>query len=105
VAAAFASKRSDLVLEDVGTVMKILPDDNKGSRHQRFLVDLNGHSILIAHNIDLAPRIDSLREGTSIRFKGEYEYTAKGGVVHWTHHDPAGRHEGGFLEYQGRRYE
>ena len=42
VAEAFRSRRSDVVLEDAGTVVKTLPDDNVGSRHQRFIVDMPG---------------------------------------------------------------
>ncbi len=105
VAAAFAQQRSNLVLEDAGRVVKVLPDDNKGSRHQRFILDMGESTVLVAHNIDLAPRIGNLSTGDRIRFKGEYEYNHKGGVIHWTHHDPQGRHEGGYLEYRGKRYQ
>jgi len=103
---AFREKTSDLMVEDSGKVIKLLPDDNKGSRHQRILLKLaSGQTILIAHNIDLAPRINSLKKGDRLKFKGEYEWNEKGGVVHWTHHDPAKRHPGGWLEHNGRRYE
>ncbi len=91
---------------DSGTVVKLLSDDNKGSRHQRFIVKISSqNTLLIAHNIDIAPKIHSLREGTLIKFCGEFENNSKGGVVHWTHHDPQGRHIGGWLEYNGKRYE
>jgi hypothetical protein len=106
IAEAFRSGRSNLQLGGEGRVVRILPDDNNGSRHQKFLVELeSGHSLLIAHNIDLAPRIDSLREGDSIEFYGEYEWNEKGGVIHWTHHDPQGVHPGGWLKYQGRVFQ
>ncbi len=103
---AFSNRQSDLIVEEEGRVIKVLPDDTKGSQHQRFLVELNsGLTVLIAHNIDLAPRVSRLKSGDFIRFKGEYEWNEKGGVVHWTHHDPAKRHVGGWVELDGKRYE
>ncbi|WP_241856146.1 DUF3465 domain-containing protein [Sulfurimonas lithotrophica] len=89
-----------------GTVIRLLSDDNKGSRHQRFIIkEPSGRTLLIAHNIDLAPKIHSLQKGDLIDFCGEYENNAKGGVVHWTHHDPQKRHSDGWLEYNGKRYQ
>jgi len=106
LAAAFANQTSNIQVEAAGTVAKVLPDDNDGSRHQRFLVRLpSGQTILIAHNIDLAPRVSSLSEGDSVRFSGEYEWNAKGGVVHWTHRDPNGRHQDGWIEHNGRVFQ
>lgn len=106
LAEAARTGRSDVLVEAAGVVHKVLPDDRDGSRHQRLLVRLpNDQTVLIAHNIDLAPRVEDLRRGDPIRFKGEYEWNEKGGVVHWTHRDPAGRHPGGWLEHDGRRYD
>ena len=103
---AFRNKQSDLQIEGSGVVSKILADDTKGSRHQRFILKLStGQTILIAHNIDLAPRIDELRIGESVSFYGEYEWNAKGGVIHWTHHDPKGRHASGWLKHKGKVYQ
>ena len=102
---AYREQARDRQLEGVGVVKKILADDNKGSRHQRFVLALgSGHTVLIAHNIDLAPRIAGLRVGDSVAFYGEYEYNAQGGVVHWTHRDPQGRHASGWLKHGGRAY-
>ncbi len=52
---AIAQKQSDVQVQSSGIIVKVLPDDTHGSKHQRLLVKLNnGHVILIAHNIDLA---------------------------------------------------
>lgn len=104
-ARAFEQRRSDLQLAGQGEVIKVLSDDNQGSRHQRLLVRLaHGQVILIAHNIDLAPRVEQVSIGDRIAFLGEYEWTEKGGVLHWTHHDPDGRHPGGWLRHDGQTY-
>jgi hypothetical protein len=89
-----------------GVVVKILRDDTHGSQHQRFLVRIpSGLSLLIAHNIDLAPRVPLNGPGDRVRFCGDYEWNNKGGVVHWTHHAPRGNHPGGWIEYDGIRYD
>ncbi len=106
IASAYATQTSDLQVSSSGTVVKLLPDDNKGSRHQRFILKLsNNQTVLVAHNIDLAPKITSLRRGDIVEFNGEYEWNNKGGVIHWTHHDPAGRHQDGWLKHNGSIYE
>lgn len=105
VSSAYQTKTSNVQVRSIGTVIKILADDNKGSRHQKFIVKLaSGQTVLIAHNIDLARRINSINVGDSIEFYGEYEWNAKGGIVHWTHHDPAGRHKDGWLKHNGVLY-
>lgn len=106
LAEAFRERRSDLQIRGSGRVVKLLPDDNEGSRHQRFLLELaTGQTLLVAHNIDLAPRIAALQRGDRIAFFGEYEWNERGGVIHWTHHDPRGSHPDGWLEHDGRRYD
>ena len=106
IAEAYRAQRSDVQVEGRGTVIKVLRDDNEGSRHQRFLLRLaNGQTLLVAHNIDLAPRIDRLSKGDTVDFYGEYEWNNQGGVLHWTHHDPAGRHPDGWLRHAGRTYQ
>ncbi|MFC6051964.1 hypothetical protein A6M14_08500 [Acinetobacter sp. Ac_877] len=100
---AFKNKLSNVQVEGVGKVVAILPDDNEGSRHQKFILELeSGQTILIAHNIDLASRLQHLSKGDVVQFFGEYEYSAKGGVVHWTHHDPRKKHPDGWLKHNGK---
>lgn len=103
---AFANRRSDVLVTGEGRVTRILADDMDGARHQRFVVELgSGQTVLVAHNIDIAPRIVDLQRGRPIAFRGEYEWNDLGGIVHWTHHDPDGVHPGGWVEYSARKYE
>ncbi len=106
LASAYNNRQSDIQVRGSGEVINILPDDTNGSQHQKFILELaSGQTLLVAHNIDLAPRINTLREGDAIEFYGEYEWNAQGGVLHWTHHDPGGRHENGWLKFEGDTYQ
>ncbi|MGC4027326.1 MAG: DUF3465 domain-containing protein [Steroidobacteraceae bacterium] len=105
-ATAFARRASGEWMYLQGKVERILADDNDGSRHQRFILKTSeGHTVLVAHNIDVAPRLDGLRTGETLGVRGEYQWNELGGVMHWTHHDPHGQRQGGYIERMGRRYE
>jgi hypothetical protein len=104
VQVAFEQRQSGVWVNVSGKVTRLLPDDNKGSRHQQFILELeSGHTLIIAHNIDLVVRVP-LVLGDMVELRGRYEWNHKGGVVHWTHHDPAGKMEGGWIDHKSQRY-
>jgi len=104
IARAFQAQRSGVQVASDGVVERVLSDDIAGSRHQRFILRLDsGHNVLVAHNIDRAPRLRALKPGDRVAFFGEYAWNAKGGVIHWTHHDPSGRHIAGWLSHNDQR--
>lgn len=103
LARAFEDHASGVAVQGEGRVVRLLRDDLEGGRHQRFILRLaSGQTVLVAHNIDVAPRLDGLAVGDTVAFRGEYGWNARGGVVHWTHHDPSGEHSGGWLRSGGR---
>jgi hypothetical protein len=105
IASAFAQRRSDIMVEFKARVQRVLADDKEGTPHQRFIVELdNGHTLLVAHNLDLSSRIP-LEAWDPVWIRGEYEWNEQGGVVHWTHRDPGMGLKHGWIEYKGQRYE
>ena len=99
------SKRDDgSWIEVKGFVQRLLSDDDDGSRHQRFIIDIGSRrTLLIAHNIDLADRVP-LGMGDRVHVRGMYEWNDLGGLVHWTHHDPQGTEDGGWIRYRRKIY-
>ena len=105
-ASAYQEHRGGVQITGTGVVTRILSDDTDGGRHQRFILVLaSGQTLLISHNIDIAPRITSLQTDDSVDFSGVYEWNDEGGVVHWTHHDPDGEHQPGWLKHDGNIYQ
>lgn len=101
----FGKDQSGSWIEASGLVQRLLSDDKDGSRHQRFILDVgNRQTLLITHNIDIAERVPvGLRD--RVKFRGMYEWNDLGGLVHWTHHDPHGVENGGFVKYRARTYQ
>ena len=106
LARAFKRKTSEFMIKFRGTVTATLDDDDVGSRHQRFIVRLkSGQTLLIAHNIDLAPRVSLLKISNTVTILGEYIWNSQGGIIHWTHHDPEGLEPGGWIRHKGVTYQ
>lgn len=106
LAKAFRLGRSEFMVKFNATVIAILSDDLDGSRHQRFIVKLaSGQTLLIVHNIDLAPRVRNLKVGHKISAHGEYIWNNKGGLIHKTHLDPGNDDPHGWIQHKGKRYQ
>ncbi len=78
---------------------------NTHALHEAFDVRSDdGRALEIVDNVKLAPRV-AVHPGDHIAVMGELvPDSARGPLVHWTHHDPAGRHPDGYIVFNGRRY-
>ena len=102
----FEQQRSEVQITVSGEVIRLLAEDNADSQHQRFIIELaSGQTLLVTHNIDLAPRIEDLAVGDEVQIYGEYIWNEQGGLLHWTHHDPENRHPHGWIRHQGQLYQ
>ena len=88
-----------------GTVTRYLGTrDSQSGEHEAFLVrPTDANTMLqIEDNVNLTGFIP-LRRGDAIELQGQYE--CNDGVIHWTHHDPSGRHVAGYVVVNGRRFQ
>jgi hypothetical protein len=78
---------------------------NTHAMHEAFDVRSdNGQRVEIVDNVKLAPRVP-VAVGDHVSICGELvPETSRGPLVHWTHHDPAGAHPDGYIDFAGRRY-
>jgi hypothetical protein len=103
---AYQQHRSQVEVTVDGRVARAFPDRvGPSGRHQVFLVRLpSGLTVEIENNIDIAPRAP-IQDGDRVMIHGEYIWRPAGGLIHFTHHDPRGRHEGGWIMVGGKRYD
>ncbi len=106
---AWAQQHSRVEVEASGSVARVLGIRRGPSgAHEGFLLHLRGSggrglTVRVEVNVDFTGPIP-LAPGDDVTVRGEYEYDPRGGVIHWTHHDPSGRHPGGYIEAGGKRY-
>jgi hypothetical protein len=107
VCAAYSGGRSGVEVVADGSVTRVLGiEQGRISPHEGFLFRLaSGCSVVVRveANTDFTGAIP-LTAGEHVVVKGEYEYYPRGGVIHWTHRDPRGRHDNGYIEAGGRSY-
>lgn len=101
---AYDARTSNIIVETEARVVLLLPDIDDLGKFQEFKIELeNGHVLRILHDLDQANRVP-LAVSSKIRVRGEYDWSVDGGVIHWTHDDPQGLREGGWIEYMGQVY-
>lgn len=72
--------------------------------HEEFDAQTAAGPVDIIDNVGIAPRVP-VEPGDRIEVRGEMVHdTGRMPIVHWTHRDPAGLHQDGFIRYQGRVY-
>ncbi len=103
----YAERRSTVEVTAQGVVTAVLADDTGPSgRHQRFIIRLAGatQTVLIENNVDVGRRVP-VAPSDDVTVHGEYIWNDQGGLIHYTHHDPAPDHEGGWIDRNGVRYQ
>ena len=105
---AYNAGRSHVEVVAAGRITRVLGIANgRVSPHEGFLMKLDSGcnvEVRVEVNTDLAGTFPAA-QGEPVTVKGEYEYYPRGGVIHWTHHDPRFRHEAGFIEIGGKTYQ
>lgn len=101
------AQHTEIMLD--GTVQRVLGvRRGRSGRHEGFylepIVPQSGRmpAVKVEDNIDITGMVP-LQRGDRVQLKGQYE--CNDGVVHWTHHDPSGRHDAGYLRVNGQIYQ
>ena len=109
VYAAWAQQRSGIEVTASGSVAKVLGTRRGPSGyHTGFLLHLRGAegrglTVRVEDNVDLTGPLP-VRAGDDAEVRGEYIYDPRGGLIHYTHRDPRGRHAGGYVRLNNRMY-
>lgn len=74
------------------------------AEHESFVVRSDAGPIEVVDNVRIAPAL-AVHSGDRVEVSGEMVHDpGRIPVVHWTHHDPAGRYAGGFIRWNGATY-
>ncbi len=85
-------------------VVRLLPDDNEGRRHQKWIFEIaGGHRITAIYNTSFSEAVP-LEIGDIVNVGGQYIFDKNGGVIHWLHVDPKKNRPDGYVELNGKRY-
>jgi hypothetical protein len=106
---AWRAHRSYVQVTASGSVARVLGTRlGPAGEHEGFLLHLSGAegrglTVRVEDNTDLTGPIP-LQAGEDAIVSGEYIYDPRGGIIHYTHRDPRGRHPSGYVRVNGRLY-
>jgi hypothetical protein len=92
-----------------GPVLHVLATQSGAQgAHEQFIVAVRANNaeqdVLVADNISIG-RAAPVHQGDDVTVRGELAIDPSGPVIHWTHHDPRGRHQSGFVRLNGVLYD
>jgi hypothetical protein len=97
-------RRVDFVEGGGMVVVKLLPDDNNGLQHQKWVVRLsNGATMQAVYNTDMCDRVP-LKVGDVVAMGGQFVWTNQGALLHWLHFDPRNNRPDGYVSVNGKDY-
>jgi uncharacterized protein DUF3465 len=108
VCQTFGAGRSHIEVVADGVVTRVLgTQPGVSSPHEGFLMRLqSGCNLVVRVEANESfTGVIPLNAGERVTVKGEYEYYPLGGVIHWTHRDPRGRHPDGYVIAGSTRYQ
>ncbi|MFT7620072.1 MAG: hypothetical protein ACI97A_003729 [Planctomycetota bacterium] len=101
----YQAKKSDVVVEVLGSVSKLKDNSAPGIRRQEFTLEFpGGHQVEVSHDTTTSPRVP-MSNGDQVEVRGEYIWTEKGGIIHMTHRDPIPERTSGWINHNGKTYE
>ena len=103
----FHNHRSNVEVTADGTIVRLLADRSSSTGvHEQFIVKLSSGDLTVEveHNISIGARAP-VQEGDHVVVHGEYIWNGQGGLIHFTHHDPQGTHQNGYIVDNGKTYD
>ena len=76
--------------------------DSRSGVHEGFIVRVDRRTYKVEDNVNITGPIP-LERGDVVSLLGQLECDDY--VIHWTHHDPRGRHPSGYVKVNGKLYE
>jgi uncharacterized protein DUF3465 len=107
IAADFANHRSQVEVTADGVIIRTFADRSSSTGvHEQFIIRLTSQNLTveIEHNISIGKRVP-VAQGDHVLVHGEYIWNSEGGLIHFTHHDPQGTHESGYIVDNGTTYD
>lgn len=85
------------------TVVRVLGERaGHSGEHEGFIIRAAGRTFKVEDNVDITGPIP-LQQRDVVSLLGQLE--CDDFVIHWTHHDPRGRHQSGYVKVNGKLYE
>jgi uncharacterized lipoprotein YmbA len=103
---SFQQGRTGIWVSAQAPVTQIVGDEEvAGTTVQRFVIRPNDEiAVQVRHSLGDSERVP-VERGKEVRVQGYYEWDARGGFISRTHADPEQPGGGGWIEYEGKRYD